>query len=466
MMIGQLIGGALGDVIGRWNAMYLVMGIQMLGTFGSALFVWDGEGKNIFHQLAAWRFVLGIGCGGVYPLAAALSAEQASADTSEVRITENQNFIEREKLQKLALTFSTQGLGFAMVPIVAYPLLFLLGPNRLDYTWRIILGLGAIPGFVLAYLRYRWGHSQNDKGLKVGEASPLMTSSHTATTYGDNSENTQTCEELRIDWARDFVGEGDLASIQHHVDEESSYHIDNKETHGIGHHEQPVSEPSLWQSIRCEPDLIKKLSGTAFTWFLFDIVFYGNTLFQPIVLEAAFGRSVNDEHNHNQDNFQILLKTCRDSLFLTLIALPGYFTTIGVIGRQTWGSMRQTPKYIQTQGFIVMAVLYSIIGSNWNTLRDYQWLLVSLYGGTFFFANYGPNTTTFLLPSLTFSAHCRTTLNGISAACGKAGAVVGASMFEPLTRTLGDDSVMLICAEISLFAAFLTLMTVPSRNSV
>lgn len=104
-----------------------------------------------------------------------------------------------------------------------------------------------------------------------------------------------------------------------------------------------------------------------------------------------------------------------------------------------------------------MTVLYAIIGSSWNTLKDYQSLLVLLYGGTFFFANYGPNTTTFLLPSLTYSKECRTTLNGISAACGKAGALVGASMFEPLADSLGDGSVMLICAYISLIAAILTL---------
>jgi PHS family inorganic phosphate transporter-like MFS transporter len=217
----------------------------------------------------------------------------------------------------------------------------------------------------------------------------------------------------------------------------------------------------LWESIREEPDLFRKLCGTALTWFLFDIVFYGNTLFEPIVLEAAFGTSPSNENHddgeNDQDYFPVLLKTCRESLFLTLIALPGYFITTGVIGRQLYGSIRQTPRFIQSQGFIIMTVLYAIIGSSWNTLKDYQSLLVLLYGGTFFFANYGPNTTTFLLPSLTYSKECRTTLNGISAACGKAGALVGASMFEPLAVSLGDGSVMLICAYISLIAAILTL---------
>lgn len=38
---------------------------------------------------------------------------------------------------------------------------------------------------------------------------------------------------------------------------------------------------------------------------------------------------------------------------------------------------------------------------------------------TFFFSNFGPNSTTFMLPSLTFPDQVRGSLNGISAASGK-----------------------------------------------
>ena len=438
MIVGQLIGGALGDTIGRWNAMYLVMGIQIVGTFGSALLVWDNLGHNIFDLLAAWRFVLGIGCGGVYPLAAALSAEQkpSQSNVSDVQGREEEGGDayattdvgnieqERERLQKLALTFSTQGVGFVMVPIVTYPLLLLLGPSRLDYVWRIVLGIGVVPGLTLAYLKYRLGQSsilEESEECNTGEESKLLIVLNSSVSVTYNS-----CQ--------------------------------NERNQGILHDEQPTSDPGLWQSIRYEPNLLRKLCGTALTWFLFDIVFYGNTLFQPIVLEAAFGTDTfRDSGDGDSDYFEVLLKTCRDSFFLTLIALPGYFITIAVIGRQICGSILQTPTYIQGQGFIVMSILYTIIGSTWNTLKGYQTLLIVLYGGTFFFANYGPNTTTFLLPNLTFSKECRTTLNGISAACGKLGAVVGASMFEPLAETFGDDYVMLICAGVSFLAAVLTL---------
>jgi len=62
-----------------------------------------------------------------------------------------------------------------------------------------------------------------------------------------------------------------------------------------------------------------------------------------------------------------------------------------------------------------------------------------------------PNTTTFILPSLVFSPECRTTLNGISAAAGKLGALTGATLFEPVAASVGD-----VCAFIALLSFILT----------
>jgi PHS family inorganic phosphate transporter-like MFS transporter len=52
-----------------------------------------------------------------------------------------------------------------------------------------------------------------------------------------------------------------------------------------------------------------------------------------------------------------------------------------------------------------------------------------LYAFTFFFANFGPNSTTFILPAEIFPARLRSTCHGISAASGKAGAIIGAFGF-------------------------------------
>lgn len=48
-----------------------------------------------------------------------------------------------------------------------------------------------------------------------------------------------------------------------------------------------------------------------------------------------------------------------------------------------------------------------------------------LYGLIFFFSNFGPNTTTFIIPAELFPTRFRSTCHGISGAAGKLGAIVG-----------------------------------------
>ena len=188
-----------------------------------------------------------------------------------------------------------------------------------------------------------------------------------------------------------------------------------------------------------------------------DVLFYGNTLFQPIVVEAAFGSAESDSPIH------VLQKTSIDSLILTSIALPGYAVAGLLIGKRTC-CVLQTPRYVMLQGFAAMSVLYFAIGSNWSYLRHYPVLLVTLYGLTFFFANYGPNTTTFIMPSLIFSPECRSTLNGISAASGKLGALLGATLFAPAADKWGSDMVMIICSGVAIVSFIITWCFVPREG--
>ena len=170
------------------------------------------------------------------------------------------------------------------------------------------------------------------------------------------------------------------------------------------------------------------------TWFLFDILFYGNTLFERVVLTSAFGNETYTARS-----------VCRDSFLISVIALPGYFISVRNVGNAV-----TTPRYIQVQGFFVMSLLFFFIGVKFQDLAKMPTLLLLIYGSTFLFANYGPNATTFMLPSMTFSVNCRSTLNGICAASGKAGALLGAFLFKPASEIFGDDVVMLFCSGISI----------------
>ena len=347
------------------------------------------------------------GCGGVYPLAATLSAESSSSKE------------DRGKL--VALTFSMQGVGYFVVPFFTWILTFIFG-DKSDYLWRCLLGFGALPGILLTVMR---------SGKRIHQQTYFQTEPA-------------------------FVGE--------HV-----HRIDN-ELNGLqGFEEESIQDkdrkPSLLEAIKSEKELFRKLIGTAGCWFLFDVLFYGNTLFQPVVLEAVFGGT---------ESFRGL---ARDQTIVALLALPGYLIAVAVMERQS-------ARYIQMQGFFAMAVLYLIIGVSFYSLSSQRGLLLVLYGSTFFFSDYGPNTTvssflsfvaiyqeiltlefksiqqTFMLPSMTFSPACRSTLNGISAASGKTGALIGTLLFQPTAAKFGDDKVMLICSFLSLIGMLLTLIGV------
>lgn len=413
MIVGQLLGGFLGDsILGRMGALRLVMALQIVASFASAF---AGIGKStsahsLFLWLAAWRFVLGIGCGGVYPLAAVISAEegkqenQSQNDAQDGEVDENK----ASSVQRVVLTFSMQGVGFVCVPLVAVVLFFCT--SNLNFIWRTMLGIGALPGAILMFMQCRkW--SGDHQVLSEDE-------------QNDAPEGTTPTE----------------------IEDEPTPIPDAANDEG-------------WLQCLChEPGLGRKVLGTAGTWFLFDVVFYGNTIFQPIVVEAAFGK------NSGTDKIALLRQTALDSLILTSIALPGYAMAGIIMGKKTF-CVRQTPRYVMLQGFAAMTILYATIGINWSYLRGDPAMLVFLYGMTFFFANYGPNTTTFILPSLIFEEHHRATWNGVSAAAGKLGALTGATLFAPAADTFGDHVVMLICAGVAFFAYVITLGAIPSQQN-
>jgi len=344
--------------------------------------------------LSIWRFILGIGCGGIYPLAAVLSAECQEDDV--------------QRWKRMAKTFSTQGFGFWLAPLVSWVCILLYG----DMAWRIVLGTGCIPGILIIVLKCYYG-------VRRDVVVPNC------------------CDCLQIPLLQQHVH----SRIDHEDTKSEKEHFKEEET---------THKPSLYHALAQEPNIIKKLLGTALIWFLFDILFYGNTLFQPIVLSNALGNGDDDDDDDD------LIKVCRDSLILSSIALPGYIIGAYLIGNSKY----QRPKYIQCRGFILMSLFYTLIGLFWNYWKEQSTTLLLLYGSTFFFANYGPNMTTFLLPSITYSESCRSTLNGISAAAGKLGAFIGSLVFVPMGEVWGDGVVMLFCGGLAILSFVLTLVCV------
>jgi hypothetical protein len=82
-IVGQIAFGSLADIIDRRRIFIITCYLVMVGSVLSGLAV-DSRTFGIYSQIATWRFVLGVGIGGEYPLSAAITAE-SSRHGSEIR---------------------------------------------------------------------------------------------------------------------------------------------------------------------------------------------------------------------------------------------------------------------------------------------------------------------------------------------------------------------------------------------
>jgi MFS transporter, PHS family, inorganic phosphate transporter len=345
--LGATVFGRLADVIGR-SRVYWMSAAMVLAAVGSAF-------SPSLVVLVVFRFLLGFGVGGDYPVSAVLMSEYAH---------------HRNRGKMIGLVFSAQAVGLVIGPLVALALLG--GGAGPDLTWRLLLGLGAIPAAIAVWLRrtmpepprYAAGSARGSRQLR-------------GTAPG----------------AREFLTSRRLLVL---------------------------------------------LAGTAGCWFLLDYAYYGNTISTPQIIALI------TPHASQTTTIAIQL-----AIFV-VAAVPGYALAIAKMDR--FGHRR-----LQLAGFILMGACFAVIGLVPRmTTAVVPFLLV--YGISYFFTEFGPNVTTFVLPGELFPTRVRATGHGISAGVGKLGAFIGVFLFPVLQQSLGLRGTLLLTAGISALGALLTLV--------
>lgn len=82
-------------------------------------------------------------------------------------------------------------------------------------------------------------------------------------------------------------------------------------------------------------------------------------------------------------------------------------------------------KTIQIIGFVALTILLLVLGAAYDQIKNTSTaLFIAIFTLAQFFQNFGPNTTTFIIPGEVFPTKYRSTAHGISAAMGKLGAIV------------------------------------------
>jgi len=146
-VVGQLSFGYISDKVGRKFGMMTATGIVALFSLLSATVKGvHGDLHSMLAQLAAWRFLIGIGIGAEYPCGSVAASEQSE----EPGISKNAQH------RWFALATNTMiDFGFVIGAFVPLVLLWIFGENHLDAVWRGSLGLGMVPALAVLIWRIK-----------------------------------------------------------------------------------------------------------------------------------------------------------------------------------------------------------------------------------------------------------------------------------------------------------------------
>ncbi len=378
LIAGMLAGGYIGDAFGRRKGSLMTVSAMMLGNILIVASDLPSE-TGTFTMFSVALAIFGFGVGGEYPLTAASSAEKAE--------------IEREERDARMAA----GHHIEIAP---------------DRGMKVVLpfsmqGIGNLVNtFVILMLLL--GFSQTDPAHYDGG-------------------------KLTLVWRLQYAF--GLLPLLFLIIYRFLY----------------LHESGAWEKLRSQAssDNTKvfakyywhRMIGTALGWFVWDMTFYGNKIFQTKFISLFV---------QGNDIVEILIYT----LINAGIAYLGYLAAAVTVDRHWMGRCR-----MQLMGFTVMALCFGvcIIWYDWLVTKDGLPLLQVLYYATTFWGQWGPNSTTYAFAAEVYPTHIRAVANGLSGGCGKLGALVGAIAFS-----LVDSRVAFcICTGCGFVGLIVTLLFLP-----
>ncbi|KAL3698083.1 hypothetical protein R1sor_012159 [Riccia sorocarpa] len=390
-LAGQLFFGWAGDKFGRQKAYGISLLLMIFTSIGSGL-SFGASATGVMTTLCFFRFWLGFGIGGGYPLSATIMSEYSNKTTRGAFV---------------GAVFAMQGFGILAACTVSIILSSVFDaafhrpafnvspirstPPQADYVWRILFMVGAIPAAATYYYRNR-----------------LPETARYTILIAKNTKKAATDMEKVLGVHFETCHESEAAENSADSTEYGLFSREFARCHG------------------------SKLVGCAVAWFMLGVAFYSQNLFQSGVFSLVGWIPSARKMSALEEVFRI----GRAQALIALVStIPGYWVTVllvDIIGR----------RLIQLQGFFFMTLCMLILTINHDEFMGQPCrtdsskfcggnhvAFIAVYALTFFFANFGPNATTFIIPAELFPARLRSTCHGISAASGRLGAIVGAFGF-------------------------------------
>lgn len=385
IMFGMIFLGALSSYVGRRSCSILTACVMLVGALLQMCVPLGPEHPQaILVLVLVGLTVFSFGVGGEYPIASASAAERAESHHEVWRHGGCRGPEPAGRGKQVVLTFAMQGWGNFVNTASFLIFLGIFGSHRYGYVWHSVYGVACL--FILALLAYRV--------VFLEESSVWQQQSN------ESAAQHVGMSVSWSEWAKRYL---QLFSI-------------------------------FWH----------RLIGTAGCWYVWDVVFYGNKLFQSTIIEGIIGTdaSVSD----------VLLFTLLNSG----VALIGYYVaayTVDHMGRV----------FVQSMGFIMTFVLFLLCGVCYDKLVQQPAVFLVVYCASSFFGQWGPNATTWLLAAEVYPTDLRTEGHGFSAACGKAGALTATLMFSLANGGAGMEpsSIFLVCAACGIVGFVLTIVFVP-----
>ncbi|KAJ3061729.1 Inorganic phosphate transporter pho84 [Podochytrium sp. JEL0797] len=185
---------------------------------------------------------------------------------------------------------------------------------------------------------------------------------------------------------------------------------------------------------------MKILIGTAYCWFALDVAWYGLSLNQSTVLNlinfngpTKVNVNVTDANGVTTvqhvmppiDIWEAFYQVAVGNIIIACAGtVPGYWFSVALIEK-----MGRKP--IQFMGFGIITICLAILAATWDTISTKQVPFLVVFTISQFFFQFGPNTTTFVIPGEVFPTKFKATCHGLSAAAGKAGAIIGIQAVGP-----------------------------------
>ncbi|KAG5236349.1 inorganic phosphate transporter [Salix suchowensis] len=244
-LAGQLFFGWLGDKMGRKKVYGITLILMIICSIASGL-SFGSSANGTMATLCFFRFWLGFGIGGDYPLSATIMSEYAN---------------KRTRGRFIAAVFAMQGFGIlaggfvALIVSSAFDHKFKAPtyhenaaaslPPQADYIWRIILMFGAIPAALTFYWRMKMPETARYTALVAKNAKLAA---------ADMSK---------------------VLNLEIEVEEEKVQRLAQKPANSFGLFSKEFAKRHGLH-----------LLGTTSTWFLLDIAFYSQNLFQKDIFSA------------------------------------------------------------------------------------------------------------------------------------------------------------------------------------